>query len=402
MQAAKEEGMETPEHAGIAGKRRRLHEESPLGPPCQDPGCNCQGWISTTGEGFCENTNYLTGEECAHSAGRHFYLPGEAKQTEVRRHGMKGPFAPDDLPTVNGRVYHLDLAPEELAQNVIVVGDPDRVPLLADEFLEQRQVDRFHRGFRSITGIAGETGMRVSIVTTGIGAPSTEIVLNELAALNEVDFHTMTGKRSFAPLNIIRIGTSGGINPATPLGTLVLTDYVIGLDNTSLFYNIPVPDAGCALLEEQARSALERAGEPGQRFSDTVIPYAARADRDLLAALEHEATALRIAHVRGITVSSPGFFAEQGRGVAGIETTFPRLLDMLGNIDSGPIGLKVENMEMEAGILLHFLAGRGYRGGAICAVINKRSEGGFVTDYRRQMCDAARIALRAFSRLTRH
>src|SRR6185369_13316474 len=100
-----------------------------------------------------------------------------------------------------------------------------------------------------------------SIISTGIGAPSTEIVLNELAALNEIDFRSMRRKESFEPLTIIRVGTSGGLDPATPVGTLVLTDYVIGLDNTGLFYDVPLPDPVCAFLEEQARIALDRAAD---------------------------------------------------------------------------------------------------------------------------------------------
>lgn len=312
---------------------------------------------------------------------------------------MEKPLSPDDLPIVNGRIYHLDLAPEELARDVIVVGDPDRVPLLADELLSEREADRFHRGYRTITGVARETEMRVSIVTSGIGAPSTEIVLNELAALNEIDFSTLTRKESFEPLNIVRVGTSGGLNPATPLGALVLTDYVIGLDNTGLFYDVPLPDAACAYLEEQAKTVLDRAAQPGARFGGMLVPYAARADRDLLAALEQEAAALGITHVRGITISSPGFFAEQGRGVARIGSTVPGLLDALERLESGRFNLNVENLEMEAGIVLHFLAGLGYRAAAVCAVINKRNERAFIADYRRQVCAGARIALRAFRRL---
>jgi uridine phosphorylase len=308
---------------------------------------------------------------------------------------MKRSFSPDDLPMVNGRVYHLDLAPEELAQHVVVVGDPDRVPLLADELLHEREVDRFHRGFRTITGMARETGMRVSLVTTGIGAPSTEIVLNELAALNEIDFRTMTRKESFAPLNVIRVGTSGGLNPATPVGALVFTDYVIGLDNTGLFYDAPLPDPVCAFLEEQARSALYAAEEAEGRFRGTIVPYGARADRTLLAALGQEASALGIAHVRGITVSSAGFFAEQGRGVARVGSTLPHLLDSLEKMEISRTGLKIENMEMEAGVLLHFLGGLGYPAAAICVVVNKRREGTFLTDVRHHVFDAARIALRA-------
>jgi uridine phosphorylase len=299
---------------------------------------------------------------------------------------------------VNGRVYHLDLAPEELAQNVIVVGDPDRVPLLADEFLHEREVDRCHRGFRSITGIVRETGIPASIISTGIGAPSTEIVLNELAALNEIDFRSMRRKESFEPLTIIRVGTSGGLNPAMPVGMLVLTDYVIGLDNTGLFYDVPLPDSVCVFLEGQARAALCRAANQEARFYGTVVPYAARADRELLAALEQEASALGTSHVRGITVSSAGFFAEQDRGVARAGSTYPHLLDSLEKIDCSPYDLKIENMEMEAGIVLHFLAGLAYQAAAICVVVNKRHDGSFLTDYRRHILDAARIALRALWR----
>jgi len=304
---------------------------------------------------------------------------------------------PGDLPMVNGRVYHLDLAPEELAQNVVVVGDPDRVPLLADEFLHERKADRCHRGFRSITGVDRETGMPVSIISTGIGAPSTEIVLNELAALNEIDFRSMRRKESFEPLTIIRVGTSGGLNPATPVGTLVLTDYVIGLDNTGLFYDVPLSDPVCSFLEDQARTALNRAAVQETRFHATVVPYAARADRELLAALEQKASALGTPHVRGVTVSSAGFFAEQGRGVARVGTTYPHLLDAFEKIDCSSFGLKIENIEMETGILLHFLAGLAYRAAAICVVINKEREGTFMCDYRRHVVDAARIALRALN-----
>lgn len=312
---------------------------------------------------------------------------------------MEKPLSPDDLPIVNGRIYHLDLAPEELARDVILVGDPDRVPLLADELLSEREADRFHRGYRTITGVARETERRVSIVTSGIGAPSAEIVLNELAALNEIDFSTLTRKESFEPLNIVRVGTSGGLNPATPLGALVLTDYVIGLDNTGLFYDVPLPDAVCAYLEERARAVLDRAAQPEARFGGTLVPYAARADRHLLAALEQEAAELGITHVRGITISSPGFFAEQGRGVARIGSTVPGLLDALERLESGRLNLNVENLEMEAGVVLHFLGGLGYRAAAVCAVINKRKERAFMADYRRQVCAGARIALRAFRRL---
>ncbi|HEY6007312.1 MAG TPA: hypothetical protein VIU40_03250 [Geobacteraceae bacterium] len=142
--------------------------------------------------------------------------------------------------------------------------------------------------------------------------------------------------------------------------------------------------------------ALDTAAAPQARFCGAVVPYAARADRGLLAALEQEALALGIPHVRGITVSSAGFFAEQGRGVARVRATLPHLLDALEKMDCSRADVKVENMEMEAGILLHFLGGLGYRAAVVCVVVNSRREGTFLTDFRQHVCEAARIALRAF------
>jgi uridine phosphorylase len=306
----------------------------------------------------------------------------------------------DDLPVYNGRVYHLDLVPEELAPRVIVVGDPDRVPLLADEFLVSREADRFHRGFRSITGITAETGDRVSFVTSGIGAPSAEIVLNELVALNEVDFATMTRRTEWRPLTVVRLGTSGGLNPATPVGSLVLTDYVLGLDNTAPCYDVQLPDETCAFLEKEARRAIRLSERPGARFAGVLNPYAARSDRGLLAALAAEAAAQANPWARGLTVSTPGFFAEQGRGAARVGTTHTNLIDALRGMDCGRTGLTVQNVEMEAGFSLHFLGGMGYRAAAVCVVINRSDGGVFLKDYRRQVLDGARLILRAFRRVS--
>jgi uridine phosphorylase len=307
-------------------------------------------------------------------------------------------FSADDLPVSGGRIFHLDLAPDELARDVIIVGDPDRVPVLADALLLSREADRCHRGFRTITGIARETGRRVSFVTSGIGASSTEIVLNELAALNEIDLTTRTRRERFAPLNVVRLGTSGGLHRETPLGALILTDYVVGLDSTALFYDIPAPDPVCTLLEERFRAALAAAEAPGVRFAGTLFPYAARSDRRLLAALSAEGNGSAVPVVRGVTVSSAGFFAEQGRGVARTGATVAGLLDALERVEL-PAGLVLQNMEMEAGFLLHFLGGLGYRGAALCAVINKRHEGVFAADCRETLVEGARVVLRAFRTL---
>lgn len=310
-----------------------------------------------------------------------------------------GPFAADDLPIVNGRVYHLDLAPREISRNIIIVGDPDRAPFIADEFMESREADRFHRGFRSITGVSKETGQRFSVITSGIGAPSLEIVLNEITALNEIDFRTRRRKKNFKPLNIVRIGTSGGIQPEIEIGTLIVTDYVIGLDNTGLFYDVPCTDGCCRVLEVRVREVLAASVDSAARFKGRICPYVARAHPEVRVALEKEALRLGVRCRKGITVSSSGFYANEGRKISRITPTASDLTDRLAAMDTGISGLKVENIEMEAGFLLHFAAGAGYRAGAICAVIDKHNDGSFAADYLQQIRDATRITLQVFKSL---
>ncbi len=309
------------------------------------------------------------------------------------------PFTAADLPIRNGRAYHLDLSPAELAQNVIIVGDPDRVPLLADEFLGVREADRFHRGFRSITGRVRETGERVSIVTSGIGTPSLEIVLTELVALNEVDFHSRLRKTRVTPLTVIRLGTCGGLQPEPGLGSLIVTDYVVGLDNTGLFYDIPAPNPYCRLIEERVREVLASAAPTNARFRGKIFPYVARANTEVRVALEREALHLGVPCRRGVTISSASFFAGEGREVAPLPATLRGTDGALAAMDPGIPGLRVENMEMEASFLLHFLGGLGYRAGVACVLIDRRADGTFLTDYRDHMLDAARVGLQALRTL---
>lgn len=311
----------------------------------------------------------------------------------------KGPFRQADLPLTDGRVYHLDLAPGELAGDVIIVGDPERVPLIAGEFFAVTEVDRSHRGFRTVTGRVRESGQRISLVTSGIGAPSLEIVLNELVALNEIDLATRTRKEAFEPLTVVRLGTSGGLQPDAWIGSLVVTECVVGLDNTALFYDIPAPDSVCAALEERVRKTLEAASVREARFRGRIFPYTARAHREVSAALEKAAAECGVPCRRGVTVSSPSFFAGEGRMVARVPATVSGLDDLLAPLDTGIAGVRFENVEMEAGFLLHFLGGIGYRAGVVCAVIDNRQAGTFVTRYRDTMLDAARVALRALGAL---
>jgi uridine phosphorylase len=305
-----------------------------------------------------------------------------------------GPYNASDLPVFNNKVYHLDLNPEELAKNIIIAGDPERVFFIAEEFLGDCEVNRSHRGLRTITGTSRETGQRVSITTSGMGTPSLEIVLNEIVALNEIDFNTMTRKEEFEPLTIIRVGTSGGLQHDTALGTLIVTDYAVGLDNTGLFYNPALYDKGCEMLEERVRESIDAAAARTSRFKGKFFPYVSRANSEISAVMEMEAEKLGVIYKKGITVSNSGFFANQGRDISRVPVSIPDIDGILASMNTGIPGIRVENMEMEASFLLHFMGGLGYRAGAICAVIDSRREGRFAEHYTQYIKDAVRVALR--------
>lgn len=306
-----------------------------------------------------------------------------------------GPFRPSDLPIIDGKVYHLDLKPKELAKNIIIVGDPERVPFIADEFFDTKEVDRFHRGLRTITGCVKDTGQRVSIICSGMGTPSLEIVLNEIIALNELDFRTRARKPEFNMITIIRVGTSGGIQKDTELGTQIITDYVVGLDNTGLFYNAPYYDGICKILEERIRRSIDVVIPHDSRFKGKIFPYASRARQDVIEALEREAQKVGIKYKRGVTVSSSGFFANQGRAISRIPSTVTEIDGLLASIDTGIEGLKIENMEMEASFLLYLMGALGYKAGTICSVIDNRREDKFAAQYSKYIKDAAKVALKA-------
>jgi uridine phosphorylase len=310
------------------------------------------------------------------------------------------PFNSQDLPMIDDRAYHLGLTSEELAKDIIIVGDPERVPFLTNEFLDTIEVDRYHRGLRTITGYARDTGLRVSIVTSGMGTPSLEIVLNEIVALNEIDFNKKERKKEYKRINIIRVGTSGGLQSGTELGTLIITDYVVGLDNTGLFYNSPYYDERCKMLEDRVRGVIDSAIPDNTRFKGRIFPYASRAHQDIVLALKRSALGLGIRHNKGTTISNSGFFANQGRALSRISPTIPDIDGLLASLDTGIEGLKIENMEMEASFLLHFMGALGYRAGVICPVIDNRHKGVFLGEYTQHIKDATSVALKALHDLS--
>ena len=311
-----------------------------------------------------------------------------------------GPFSASDLPIFDGEVYHLNLTPNELAPDIIIVGDPNRVTEIAHEFLDWPHYSayRHNRGLRTITGTVKDTGQNVSLVTSGMGTSSLEIVLGELEVLNEIDFQTRTRRAQFETINIIRVGTSGALQRDTKLGTPLIADYLIGLDNTGLFYDVPAPE-GASQLEDRLKQVIDGATPLDRRFRGKIFPYVARADERITALMEEAAKELRIEYKKGMTVSNSGFFANQGRAISRVRPTVPDIDLVLANFDTGIEGIRIENMEMEGSFLAHFMAGLGYRAGIICPGIANRGEETFDRDYHRNVRDATAIALRAISQM---
>jgi uridine phosphorylase len=314
-----------------------------------------------------------------------------------------------DLPIdADGRIYHLQITPEQLAPDILLVGDPGRAEFIARTFLRDLEVEREHRGLVTATGTSCATGgratiispLRATVATSGMGTPSLEIVLNELVALSEIDFSTRTQKASFPRLHVIRVGTSGGLQASTRLGTSIITTYAVGMDNTGLFYETPCPDETCARLERELTEAVVSATSPGSRFRGKIHPYVSRAEPAVVQALTQAAKDLGVAAKTGLTVSNSGFFAPQGRDISRLRPSAPDLDRFFSEFDPGLGGQRIENMEMEASFLLHFLGGLGHWGGAICPAIANRRDNTFDHDYLAAIEGATRTALLALARLS--
>jgi uridine phosphorylase len=315
-----------------------------------------------------------------------------------------------DLPIdTGGRIYHLQITPEQLAPDILLVGDPGRAEFIARTFLCDLEVEQEHRGLVTATGTSAITGGRATIIsplrttvsTSGMGTPSLEIVLSELVALNEIDFATRTPKSAFPRLHVIRVGTSGGLQAATRLGTSIITSYALGMDNTGLFYETPCPDQTCARLERELAIVVEKAARPDSRFRGKIHPYVSRAEPAVVQALWQAAQNLGIFAKTGLTVSNSGFFAPQGRDISRLRPSTPELDRIFSEFDPGLGGQRVENMEMEASFLLHFLGGLGHWAGAICPAIASRRDNTFDHEYLAAIEGATRTALLALASLSR-
>lgn len=312
---------------------------------------------------------------------------------------LPAPLSASDFPVdPEGRVYHLQLHAAELAPNIIIVGDPGRAADIGKRYLVEREFERNHRGLVTVTGRTAE-GLRVTVTTSGMGTPSLEIVLQELVALNEIDFSTRTRRSEFDRLHIIRVGTSGGLQTGTKLGTPIITTYGVGFDNTGLFYEAPASDPHCRRLEKEFGDLLAGAQSSDSRYRGAIRPYVGRCSPEIVAAMLGTAKELGVEVIQGLTVSNSGFFANQGRDVSRLPLTVPDIDRVVAEFDPQLGGERVENMEMETSFLAHFMTGLGHLAGSICPAISNRRLDTFASTFGDAMHQAVLIALGALAQL---
>lgn len=296
------------------------------------------------------------------------------------------------------RVYHLALAPEQLARNVMLVGNPKRALKVARSFDLESEPDVIkNREFISVTG--KYKGMPITVIGTGIGTDNVEIALVECFGLAAFNLRTRTRRLQAKTLTIVRVGTSGGPQKDIKPGTLAISDFALGLDNTGLFYEVEAPNDTARRIEVEAYNLITNATPDRNRFKGWIKPYVSQASPELKDALIKVASQRNYPHCCGITASASGFFGPQGREVPGLSITVPMLQEHLAKLDVD--GHKVVNFEMESSLLFHLASSLHYRAATICPIVANRPAGTFLEDYSEEEEHAIKVALIALRELYR-
>lgn len=225
-----------------------------------------------------------------------------------------------------GAIYHLDVRPEELADTIITVGDPDRVKEVSRHF-DKMEVERQHREFVTHTGYIGNK--RLSVVSTGIGPDNIDIVMNELDALVNIDFDSRTINPELKQLKIIRLGTSGSLQGDVPVDSFVASTHGLGIDNLMNFYLYD--------NNEEEKQLLQAFITQTQLHNGMSKPYITGAAASVI---KHFVDGYH----QGITVTCPGFYGPQGR-ILRLGIANPHLIDRLTQFEFGQH--RITNFEME-------------------------------------------------------
>ena len=265
----------------------------------------------------------------------------------------------------NGSVFHLHMKPEQLADNVIMMGDPGRIDILADH-LSDIECRNANREFVSVTG--KYKGKRVTALSHGIGPDNIDIVMTELDALANVDFKTREVKPEHRTLNILRIGTSGALHADIPLGSYVLSHISVGFDGVMNWYGnrekITIPE-------------VEEAFKKHMNWPDVLpSPYFVKASPKII-------DLMKDITIKGATISAPGFYGPQGRMVR-IPLAMPHMIEDIEKFrfSTGGEDFRITNFEMESSPLAGMAAHLGHNACTVCCIIANRYLKSTNTDYK--------------------
>ena len=275
----------------------------------------------------------------------------------------------------DGSIFHLHLKPEQLADKIILCGDPDRVGMIANYF-DSKECDVQNREFRTITG--SYKGKRITVQSHGIGGDNIEIVASELDALANFDLEKRCVRDEFRQLTMVRIGTSGGLHPESPIGSYVASEKAIGFDGVIYFYD----------GTERVRDlAYEKALTQQLDWKiEGLKPYVVSADAELLGRIVGNDGRI----IKGSTIACNGFYAPQGR-----KLRLPLADENLNKKieDFRYKGYKITNFEMESSALSGIASLLGHKAMTVCCIIAGRQNLNMNTDYKGSIDDLIQLVL---------
>ena len=252
----------------------------------------------------------------------------------------------------DGSIFHLHLKPENIGRQIILVGDPARVDTIAG-FFDKVDFTVQNREFKTITGFYKQK--KISVISTGIGTDNIDIVLNELDALVNIDLETRSVKKELSSLDIVRIGTSGGLQTDLPVNSFVVSEKSIGFDGLLNYY---------ANREQVCDMEFEVAFRNHTQWSNSLAaPYTVDAGQKLLDKFSDEQ------FKKGVTISAPGFYAPQGRELR-LPLAFPQLNELIETFSYKH--LRITNFEMESSAIYGLSKLMGHNALTVCLIIANR------------------------------
>lgn len=272
----------------------------------------------------------------------------------------------------DGSIFHLHVRPDQIATTILLCGDPKRVDLIASHF-NTIECDISSREFHTITGTY--RGKRLSCVSHGIGCDNIDIVVTELDALVNIDFATRQEKAEHTTLTLVRIGTSGGLQECSPVGSYVVAAKSMGFDGLLNYYEVPD-----GVFDLDLEAAFCKHVGWNRRLP---APYVVSADTELVNRIGHDM-------VKGITIAAPGFYGPQGRYVR----ARPADMELNSKIQSFRHGeWQITNFEMESSALAGMSALLGHKAMTVCAIIAGRVSHNMNTNYQGSIEGLIKIVL---------